>query len=148
MAGKGSARNFEGRPCALLRAYWARTPRPRALQRATALGKLRGERHDAHDHLEQAWAAGAAAAVVEAGRVMAAGGRPLLEVPDTRRALSDLATGHRTACPARFIGITGSAGKTTVKELTADLLQTVGPAARTQGNWNNDIGLPLTRARQ
>ena len=105
---------------------------------------LRGERHDAHDHLEQAWAAGAAAAVVEAGRVTGASGRPLLVVPDTRRALADLAAGHRNACPARLVGITGSAGKTTVKELTADLLQSVGPVARTQGNWNNDIGLPLS----
>ena len=69
---------------------------------------------------------------------------PLLVVSDTRRALRDLAVGHRSRLDARFIGITGSAGKTTVKEMTADLLQSIGPTARTRGNWNNDIGLPLS----
>ena len=106
---------------------------------------LRGDRHDAHDFLAQAWAAGAAAAMVDASRAAAlpAGG-PLLAVPDTRAALAALAAGHRARLPARFIGVTGSAGKTTVKELAADLLATLGSVARTPGNWNNDLGLPLS----
>jgi UDP-N-acetylmuramoyl-tripeptide--D-alanyl-D-alanine ligase len=106
---------------------------------------LRGQRHDAHDYLAQAVKAGAAAALVEEPRLASLPSDfPLLVVPDTRQALRDLAAGHRGRLDARFIGITGSAGKTTVKELTADLLQAAGPTTRTRGNWNNDIGLPLS----
>ena len=78
--------------------------------------------------------AGAAASVVH----------PLLLVPDPNRALSDLARGWRLASSATVVGVTGSAGKTTVKEMTATLLATLGETAKTPGNFNNDVGLPLS----
>lgn len=106
---------------------------------------LSGARHDGHDHVAAAFVAGAGAAVVAESRLGTCPlNGPLLVVSDTRRALADLASGHRARLDARFVGITGSAGKTTVKEMTADLLQGAGLTARTRGNWNNDIGLPLS----
>ena len=103
---------------------------------------LRGERFDGHAFVEKAFAAGAAAAMVAAG--FAECGRPLLRVADPNRALSDLARGWRLACAATIVGVTGSAGKTTVKEMTATLLATLGETAKTPGNFNNDVGLPLS----
>lgn len=130
---------------------------------------LRGENFDGHDYVGAAFARGAAAALVDVnfagvgsssgraggghplegseGPISAVAGRtdtPLLQVFDTRRALLDLARGHRAALPMRTIAITGSAGKTTVKEMTADILALSAATARTRGNWNNDVGLPLS----
>lgn len=121
----------------------SRTVRPGALYVA-----LRGERFDGHAFLEQAQAAGAAAALVEAG-VSGPTGMPLIAVPDTLRALGDLAGFHRRRWGGRVVAITGSAGKTTTKELTAEALATVsdggiGTVTRTVGNLNNLVGVPLT----
>ena len=69
---------------------------------------------------------------------------PLLCVADTGRSLMELAHGYRNTSEARFVVVTGSVGKTTVKEMLADILATQGACARTAGNWNNDIGLPLS----
>jgi UDP-N-acetylmuramoyl-tripeptide--D-alanyl-D-alanine ligase len=68
----------------------------------------------------------------------------LLVVENTRRALIDIAAGYRKSIAMRTIAVTGSAGKTTVKEMTADVLASAAPTARTLGNWNNDIGVPLS----
>ena len=68
----------------------------------------------------------------------------MLRVDDPRRALGDLARGHRRQLTGRIVAVTGSSGKTSVKELLANLLATAGPTARTRGNWNNDLGLPLS----
>jgi len=102
---------------------------------------LKGERVDAHDFLGAAAAAGAAAALV-ARKVDAS--LPQVVVADTGRALGDLAAAVRTRRDARVIGITGSNGKTTVKTLTASILARRGATHWTQGNLNNEIGLPLT----
>jgi UDP-N-acetylmuramoyl-tripeptide--D-alanyl-D-alanine ligase len=69
---------------------------------------------------------------------------PLLCVGNTRKALYDLAGGYRATLTAEMVGVTGSVGKTTVKELVADMLSEQFDVARTKGNWNNDIGLPLS----
>ncbi|NCC52719.1 MAG: UDP-N-acetylmuramoyl-tripeptide--D-alanyl-D-alanine ligase, partial [Spartobacteria bacterium] len=69
---------------------------------------------------------------------------PLLCVRDTREGLWNLARGYRETLTARMIAVTGSVGKTTVKEMLADVLSEQGGCARTCGNWNNDIGLPLS----
>ena len=117
----------------------------RAIQPGQLFLALKGDRFDAHSFVEQAFAAGAAAAVIhrsEASRLLKAG--PCLLVEDTRRALRDIAAGYRKGLATRFIAVTGSSGKTTVKEMTADALSGLGPTARTLGNWNNDIGLPLS----
>jgi len=109
---------------------------------------LRGERFDAHDFLPQAAAAGAAALLAEHG--VAASGLPGIEGPDTRRALGQLARGWRRQQTLPLIAVTGSNGKTTVTQMLASILAAwQGEDARlaTQGNFNNDVGLPLTLLR-
>ena len=116
---------------------------------------LRGERFDGHDYVAGAGAAGAAAALVDDAwfRTQAAvPALPCLVVHDTRRALGQLAAVWRARFVLPLIGITGSNGKTTTKEMCAAIwraeLQQRGEAAEallaTRGNLNNDIGLPLT----
>lgn len=108
---------------------------------------LRGERFDAHDFLDQARAAGAAAAVVEAGAMAERGdveGMALLEVADTRLALGLLGRARRRAWGGPLVAVTGNSGKTTVKELLAGLLSRRGATLATRGNLNNDFGAPLT----
>lgn len=106
---------------------------------------LRGARFDGHDFVNQAAAAGAVGAVVNADRTSALPGDvPRLVVADTGRALMDLGAGYRRQAGFTVIGVTGSAGKTTVKDLIAALVGTTHPTARTRGNWNNEIGLPLS----
>jgi UDP-N-acetylmuramoyl-tripeptide--D-alanyl-D-alanine ligase len=102
---------------------------------------LRGERFDGHDYLRQAAEAGAIAALVD-HEVDA--GLPLLLVDDCRLALGRLAAAWRDRIPARIIAITGSNGKTTVKEMVAAILSGAGKTRATAGNLNNDIGMPLT----
>jgi len=112
---------------------------------------LQGERFDAHDFVPAACQSGAGAVVVRQGYVWPpeAGAAPcMLVVSDTLRALQKLAAGYRrSVVAAKFVGITGSAGKTTVKEITAHLLAAAGATARTIGNFNNEIGLPLSLLR-
>jgi len=106
---------------------------------------LRGERFDAHDFLETAVTAGAAALLVaDAARVPA--GASAVLVDDTRLALGRLAAAWRRQFSLPVIAVTGSNGKTTTKEMIAAVLKVAfGEAVlATRGNFNNDIGLPLT----
>ncbi len=102
---------------------------------------LRGERFDAHDF---------APAVVEAGAVALMVERPLavdcpqLLVDDCRLALGRLAAYWRSLMGLQLVAITGSNGKTTVKEMLAAILRREGATSATQGNFNNEIGVPLT----
>lgn len=100
---------------------------------------------DAHNFVQKAFESGAGAAVVRRGfHGDGSAARPLLRVDDPNLALSRIAAGYRSGLSAEIVGVTGSMGKTTVKELTADLLSMAGPTARTLGNFNNDFGLPLS----
>jgi len=106
---------------------------------------IRGTRVDGHAYVTEAASRGAAAALVCRERAGEAARRlPCLVVGDTVKALGDLAAGYRRHLGLRVIGVTGSAGKTTVKEMIAGLLATTYPTAKTKGNWNNEIGLPLS----
>ena len=100
-----------------------------------------GPRFDGHDFVGQAAAAGAIAAVVER-KVEAA--LPQLLVSDARIALGKLGAAWRQASPARVVGLTGSNGKTTAKEIIAAILGVHDPVLSTRGNLNNDFGVPLT----
>lgn len=109
---------------------------------------IKGQNHDGHDFVAQAFSKGAAAAVVSSSfdaSSVACG--PLLVVDDTLAALRAIAAGYRATLRAEMIAVTGSSGKTTVKEMIAAVLAPAGAVARTQGNWNNDIGLPLSLLR-
>jgi UDP-N-acetylmuramoyl-tripeptide--D-alanyl-D-alanine ligase len=105
---------------------------------------LRGENHDGHRFLVQAQERGASAALVS-DLLQAPEGLSLICVDDTRAALGAIARAHRLVWGRPVVAITGSAGKTTTKEITARLLSSLGhEVLRTQGNLNNDIGLPMT----
>lgn len=119
----------------------------RSLQPGDLFVALKGERFDAHDFLPQAQAAGAVAAIAHAG--LAAAGLPGAEVPDTRLALGELSRLWREQFSLPLIAVTGSNGKTTVTQMIASILRAAaGDAAHaTQGNLNNDIGVPLTLLR-
>lgn len=108
---------------------------------------LVGERFDGHDHLAAAEAAGAAAALWRADRPRPETKLPLLIVEDTLSALQKLAEGYLSTLDARVVGVTGSNGKTTTKDLIASVLSTGYKVAKTEGNFNNEIGLPLTILR-
>jgi UDP-N-acetylmuramoyl-tripeptide--D-alanyl-D-alanine ligase len=119
----------------------------RSLQPGDLFVALKGERFDAHDFLPQAGAAGAVAAIAQQG--LAAAGLPGVEVPDTRLALGELARRWREQFDLPLIAVTGSNGKTTVTQMIASILRAAaGDAAHaTQGNLNNDIGVPMTLLR-
>ncbi|HIE7861089.1 TPA: UDP-N-acetylmuramoyl-tripeptide--D-alanyl-D-alanine ligase, partial [Salmonella enterica] len=105
---------------------------------------LKGERFDAHDFADKAKANGAGALLVS---------RPLdIDLPqvivkDTRQAFGQLAAWVRMQVPARVVALTGSSGKTSVKEMTAAILSQCGNTLYTAGNFNNDIGVPITLLR-
>lgn len=113
----------------------------RSLMQGDLFIALVGERFDAHDFLAQAREAGAIGAIVS---------RPIddplpqLQVSDTRLALGLLGQARRQAWGGPLVAITGNSGKTTVKEILAALLQRRGMTLATRGNFNNDIGAPLT----
>ncbi|HEY8553937.1 MAG TPA: UDP-N-acetylmuramoyl-tripeptide--D-alanyl-D-alanine ligase [Burkholderiales bacterium] len=105
---------------------------------------LAGPRFDGHSFLPEAIAKGAAGALLS---------RPLetplphVRVPDTRRALGQLAAFWRRQFTLPVAAVTGSNGKTTVKEMVGSILAETGPGCVTRGNLNNDIGVPLTLLR-
>ncbi|MFD0666844.1 UDP-N-acetylmuramoyl-tripeptide--D-alanyl-D-alanine ligase [Ramlibacter sp. MAHUQ-53] len=119
----------------------------RSLQPGDLFVALKGERFDANDLLAEAAAKGAAAVLAHRGRIPA--GLSGIEVDDTRLALGRLAAGWRSQFRLPLVAITGSNGKTTVTQMVAAILRAWhGEAAlSTQGNLNNDIGLPLTVLR-
>lgn len=106
---------------------------------------LRGERFDAHDFLAPAVASGAVALLVADESKLPPGTSAVI-VADTRLALGRLAAAWRASFALPLIAVTGSNGKTTTKEMIAAILQAQFGAAvlATRGNFNNDIGLPLT----
>ncbi|MBB6673223.1 UDP-N-acetylmuramoyl-tripeptide--D-alanyl-D-alanine ligase [Cohnella nanjingensis] len=105
---------------------------------------LAGDRFDGHDYLATAERAGAAAALWQQDRPAPKTALPLLRVADTLAALQALAAGYLAAWKPRVVGVTGSNGKTTTKDLIASVLATTYKVAKTEGNFNNHIGLPLT----
>ncbi len=117
----------------------------RTLQPGQLYVAIKGERFDGNDFVELAAQAGAGAAIVHDGVTTAT--LPTVSVADTRLALAELAGCWRRRCPAKVVGVTGSNGKTTVKEMLAAILGVAGEVWYTQGNLNNDIGVPLTLLR-
>jgi UDP-N-acetylmuramoyl-tripeptide--D-alanyl-D-alanine ligase len=120
----------------------------RTLQAGDLFVALRGERFDANQFIDQAAAQGATAVVCEpAGEAAARADQlPALIVPDSRIALGELAAGWRAQFRLPLIAVTGSNGKTTVTQMIASILRAHAgeDAHATQGNLNNDIGVPLT----
>src|SRR5690606_6399298 len=105
---------------------------------------LKGDRFDGHAFLGTAATAGATAAVVSEQPAEIPAGMTLYRVDDTLAALGRLGAYRRTHLPARFVGVVGSNGKTTTKELIRTVLQARYRVHATTGNLNNQIGVPLT----
>ena len=105
---------------------------------------LKGERFDAHDFADKAKAGGAGALLVS--RKLDCD-LPQLVVKDTRLAFGEIAAWVRQQVPTRVVALTGSSGKTSVKEMTAAILGECGNTLYTAGNLNNDIGVPMTLLR-
>ncbi|HZO08898.1 MAG TPA: UDP-N-acetylmuramoyl-tripeptide--D-alanyl-D-alanine ligase, partial [Myxococcota bacterium] len=118
----------------------------RTLEPGALFVAIRGPRFDGHDFLAEAHARGARAALVERD-APAPLELPLVRVPDTTQALADLARHVRRSAALPVVAVTGSVGKTTTKDMTAELLGARGPVLKTEGNLNNQYGLPLTLLR-
>jgi len=119
----------------------------RSLQQGDLFVALKGERFDAHTFLPQAAASGAVAALAEQGLKEAELNG--VQVADSRAALGQLAKSWRQQYSLPLIAVTGSNGKTTVTQMLASILRAAwgDDALATQGNFNNDIGVPLTLLR-
>lgn len=113
----------------------------RTLQPGDLFVALQGDRFDGHDYVAQAFEKGAVAALVSRPLGLP---RPLLQVEDTLRGLGRLAQLWAAQFAPRKVAITGSCGKTTLKEMTAAILAQAGSTLATRGNLNNEIGVPLT----
>ena len=103
---------------------------------------LRGQHFDAHQYIAAARDAGAVAAIAdETGAALAPADLPLIVVNNTRKALTQLAHAWRSRFSIPFVALTGSSGKTSVKEMIASILNEIAPGAvhATRGNLNNDI---------
>lgn len=120
----------------------------RTVERNQVFLCLRGDRTDGHEYIAPALEAGAAVLVVEAGRAeLIPPGVPAVLVADGLRALQDLARYHRGRLKTRVLGVTGSNGKTSTKEMLAGMAGAMLGADKvfaTAGNLNNHIGLPLS----
>lgn len=105
---------------------------------------LRGEHADGHDFVESAAKMGAIAAVVERPVTASV---PCLSVTDAVAAMTEIAAENRSRFKGRLVAITGSCGKTTVKEMCAEIFGRAGNTVATAGNLNNELGVPLTLSR-
>jgi len=121
----------------------------RTVQRGELFVALRGERFDGHEFVATASARGAGAAMIDR-QYVGESAVPVVVVEDTKRALGELARHWRARFTPALVAVTGSNGKTTVKEMLAAILRRHagdGAVLATVGNLNNDIGVPLTLLR-
>ena len=115
----------------------------RAVRPGALFVALRGERTNGHEHVRAAFVSGAVGAIVD--RALEDDPGPLIEVRDTGRALLDLATDERERlADVKVIGVTGSNGKTSVKDLAAAVFSTRFRTHASPASFNNEVGLPLT----
>jgi UDP-N-acetylmuramoyl-tripeptide--D-alanyl-D-alanine ligase len=113
---------------------------------------IKGDRFDGHDFVPEvmkrgAWGSLVARTVLENRFPLLGGLKNVLPVEDTLTALQEMAYWHRRQFAIPVVGITGSNGKTTTKEMLAGILQQQGPVLKNEGNLNNHIGVPLTLLR-
>ena len=119
----------------------------RAVQPGQLFIPLVGERFDGHAYISKALEGGAAGCLTAAAPETLLPGKLYIQVADTRLALKALAAWYRNKFDLPVVQVTGSAGKTTTKEMIASVLSQRSNTLRTEGNFNNDIGAPLTLLR-
>lgn len=138
-------RLLQGNPDAPLTGFSTDT---RSIEAGSCFVALLGERHDGHDHIGDAMSRGGAALVVQEDKLQSMAALavhvPVIEVTDTLVALGDLAKHHRSRFGIPLVGITGSNGKTSTKEMVAAVLARRNRVLKNSGNFNNLIGVPLT----
>ncbi len=113
----------------------------RNIEQGSLFVALSGERFDGHEYVEQAFNKGAAAALVERQQDL---NGSQLRVDNVLTALGQLGAINRKQFKGPVVALTGSAGKTTTKEMLASIFREVGPVLATHANFNNEIGVPLT----
>ena len=117
----------------------------RAIEPGDLFAAYQGERVDGHDYIAAAFDKGAACCLAE--RIPAGETRPILLVDDVQAALEAIAADYRSTLSIPVIGITGSVGKTSAKEMIASVLSQRYRVLKTEGNLNNQIGVPMTISR-
>ena len=117
----------------------------RAVTPGALFAAIPGERVDGHDYIGKAFDLGAACCLAQ--RVPAGETRPVICVPDTAAALETLARAYRARFSIPVLGVTGSVGKTTAKEMVASVLSQRWNTLKTEKNFNNQLGVPLTLFR-
>jgi UDP-N-acetylmuramoyl-tripeptide--D-alanyl-D-alanine ligase len=138
------AREVQGRLVGADQPFAAVTTDTRALTSGSLFVAIPGDRFDGNDFVEEAFTKGAAGALVSR---LGSSALAQIEVRDSRRALGAMARAWRASFTIPLVAVTGSSGKTTVKELIAAILGVSRSVCVTQGNLNNDIGVPLTLMR-
>lgn len=118
----------------------------REVQQGSLFVPIKGEKRDGHDFIAQCFAHGATACFSEK-EIIPQGDGAILFVEDAKKALLDLAGFHRSRFDIPIAAVTGSVGKTTTKDMVASVLSQKYNTLWTQGNYNNDIGVPLTLLR-
>ncbi|MEO2075805.1 MAG: UDP-N-acetylmuramoyl-tripeptide--D-alanyl-D-alanine ligase [Bacillus sp. (in: firmicutes)] len=116
----------------------------RKIEAGSLFVPFKGERVDGHKYVVESIEKGAAAALWQKDVPNPPENLPILIVEDCLIALQELARNYRNQLPVKVVGITGSNGKTTTKDMTTSLLSTQYKVQKTEGNYNNHIGLPLT----
>lgn len=116
----------------------------RKIEQGNLFVPLKGENADGHRYVESALNNGAAAALWQSDVQNPPQNLPIIIVEDTEVALQELARSYRSQLQIKVVGITGSNGKTTTKDMTAALLSLQYKVQKTEGNFNNHLGLPLT----
>lgn len=134
--------DYYGDTAILRKEISAVTTDSRKIEPGCLFAAIAGEQVDGHDFIPGAMAAGALCAIGE--KVPEKGVRPFIRVRSTLEALQNIAEFYRTRFDIPFIGITGSVGKTTAKEMVASVLAQHFNVLKTAGNFNNDLGVPLT----
>ena len=137
--------DYRGDHALLRREISAVTTDSRTVSPDCLFAAIPGDRVDGHDYIPAAFAAGALCALAERDCPQAAG--PLILVPSTAAALQNLAAFYRAQLETIVVGVTGSVGKTTAKEMCAAVLSRRFSTLKTQGNFNNELGVPLTLFR-
>ena len=116
----------------------------RALTKGSLFVPLVGKRYDGHDYISKAFKNGASAVLTEKKIKNIPPAKAVIVVKDTLKALQQIALLHRKRFKIPLIGITGSSGKTTTKDMLASILSLAGKTLKTEENYNNEIGVPKT----
>lgn len=119
----------------------------RTIEKGMLFVAVKGESFDGNDFIDAAAEKGAAAAISDRESGAESLGIPVILVEDSRKAQLDLAHYHRMKFPLKLVGVTGSVGKTSTKDMVYAVLSAKYNTLKTEGNFNNDIGLPRTLFR-